>query len=554
MKIHRSLAVGVGLGLLAPLVAPGAAGAELPEVVTAVKARDWLVTQQQADGGFEVAGFPGFETADAVVAIGSVGDGAWDPAEALAAVESVQSGGNDALDAIDDLVDGEADPLGVAAWARAAKVTALVAQPLGLDASAFDPSDDSVTPVDLLARIDSRRNGDGSFDFGAQFNGALYTAIALSGEGGGVPAALVEQIRAGQRSDGSWDYTGTTTADGEDIDTTSLALIALRSSGIAKDDPAVAAAVAWLAARQQANGSWQAFGADDPNATAMATLALSDLRIDVSTSGWRAAAGVPASGGYTSPIAWLSSQQAADGHIASAGDLWGVNTFATSQSMQAIGQQWYLHAEYQALLDAFSAELASPAAAEGAGHAGDALGQLGPNPSNRARRLAGAAAVVTGQAGREAAVGDLYQAAFGRSLDPSGRAYWGNKLVTLSRPEVLARLTGSNEYFRKAGGTFPAFVDKVYQSVLGRGPDPSGRAFWIRQLENGRSVQAVARSLTASNEYRRLQARTAYQRVLDREPTTAERDYWTANLAKVRVEVLLAVLGSSAEKYDSLAG
>lgn len=555
MKIHRSLAVAVGVGLIAPIALQGAAGAEEPETVAVVKADNWLRTQQQADGGFETVGFPGFETPDAVRAIASVGDGAWSTSDALAYVQgATNTDGKGPLDALDDLVDGDAaDPTSVAAAARAAKVTVLDVQPLGLDANDFDPSNDSSSAVDLVARFQARAQLDGTYDFGAQFNGLLYTAIALDGEGLGVPTALVQQIRDAQRSDGSWDYTGTTTGDGNDVDTTALALIALRSSGVQATDPDVQAAIAWLAeAQHAATGAWQAFGSDDPNSTATATIALSDLGVDVSTSAWRSAAGVATTGGYASPLAWLISQQATDGHIASPNDSFGVNTFATSQAMQALGAQWYLTYERESLRDLWSKDLASPANDQQGGRAGDGNAKLGPNPSIRAKRLAGATAVVTGQQGREAAANDLFQAAFGRNLDPSGRAYWSNQLKTLSRPEVLARLTGSSEYYRKAGGTIPTFVDKVYQSVLGRAPDASGRAYWIAQLQKGRSVQAVARTLTASSEYRRKEARGAFVRVLDRQPTADELTYWTNKIATTRIEVLLATLAASAERYRTL--
>ena len=160
--------------------------------------------------------------------------------------------------------------------------------------------------------------------------------------------------------------------------------------------------------------------------------------------------------------------------------------------------------------------------------------------------------MVNGPDGREAAADDLFQQAFHRSIDPSGRAYWSNKLITLSRPEVLSRLTGSSEYYRKAGGTIPKFVDAVYQSVLGRAADPSGRAYWIGQLDQGKSVERVARSLVASTEYRRHVVNDSFDRVLDRAPTTGERNYWTTKIATTRVEVLLATLASSAELYGSL--
>ena len=160
--------------------------------------------------------------------------------------------------------------------------------------------------------------------------------------------------------------------------------------------------------------------------------------------------------------------------------------------------------------------------------------------------------MVQGTDGRQAAAADLFQQALHRSIDPSGKAYWSNKLITITRPEMLSRITGSSEYYRKAGGTIPTFVDAVYQSVLGRAADPSGRAFWIKRLNDGRSVESVARSLVASNEYRRHSVRDAYDRVLDRQPTTGERDYWTTKVATTRVEVLLATLAASAEQYGAL--
>lgn len=551
MKIRRSLAIGVGLGLVAPLVAPGLASGALPETDTATRARTWLVTQQQADGGFEVAQFPGFETSDAIMALGSVGEGRWDRDAAITAVRDVEnSGGLNALDAIDDLIDNEADPTSVAAWARAGKVTALVAQPLGIDATSFDPSNDSDPDVDLIARINSRKNPDGSFDFGAQFNGALYAAIAIARSGELVPQGLKDQILAGQRSDGSWDYTGTTTGGGEDIDTTSLALLALAMDGDTYRSVAVENALKFLADRQQASGAWQAFGSDDPNATSMATLAISALRLDPTTSAWRSAVGASATGTFGSPVAWLMSQQSTDGHIASGGDSWGINTFATTQSMQAIGQQWWIENVYGSLLESWSQGLASPADDYHSGWATDANGVLGPNSAIYSRRLSAASAVVNGQRGREAAVADLFDAAFDRQVDPSGRAYWSARLITLSRPEVLARLTGSSEFFRQANSDIPTFVDDVYGAVLGRSADPSGRAFWIAQLQAGRSVQSVARYITASGEYRRLQVTRSFQRILDRGPSAVERDQGAQRLVNTRVEVILAELAASQELYD----
>ncbi|WP_426574794.1 DUF4214 domain-containing protein [Aquihabitans sp. McL0605] len=568
MSIRRFVAVGLGLSLLAPLAAAGGAGAEPAGDTTVNKAQTWLLTQQQADGGFEVSGFAGFETPDAVLALAASSQGGdnWSANDARDAIASLDNGtGKDPLDALDklaeaSLVPGNAatDPTNNAGAARAAKLIALVAAPLGIDATDFDPSNDSATPVDLAAVLEAHKQVDGSYALGALFNGLLYVPIALEATNTAVPAGLVAQIKAGQRADGSWDYTGTPTGGpGEDVDTTALALDALASSDLTTTDAAVKKGVQFLAAHQQANGSWQAFGSSDPNSTSTATVALSDLHIDTTTSGWRTTYGTPSSGTYVSPQAWLRTQQAVDGHINSQNDspTFGTNTFATTQTVQALSRQRFLTLEREQLVRGYSERLASPAAApdpnlDGAHQlASDAVG---PNTSIKAARVAAATAVVAGQDSREAAVEDLFQQAFHRSVDPSGRSYWAGKLITLSRPEVLSRLTGSSEYFRKAGGTIPKFVDAVYQSVLGRAADASGRAYWIGQLNQGKSVERVARSLVASTEYRRHVVNDAFDRVLDRVPTSGERSYWITRIATTRVEVLLATLAASDEFYGSL--
>ncbi|MGN6692839.1 MAG: prenyltransferase/squalene oxidase repeat-containing protein, partial [Aquihabitans sp.] len=368
MSIRRFAAAGVALALTAPLLGTAPAGADIAPEVTVTKATAWLATQQQANGGFEVAGTPGFETPDAVLALATASQTGpeWSRSGALAAVQAQDaSSGKDALDYLDDLVDNEADPTSNAAAARAAKIIVLVADPLGIDPADFDPSGDSEAAVDLVSRVTSHQEEDGSYDLGALFNGVLYTSIALRSQGLSVPQGLVDQILAGQRADGSWDYSGTPNAEfgGNDVDTTALTLLALDAGGVDLGEQQVDKAVTWLASVQQPSGAWQAFNADDPNSTSMASIALSAAHIDVSTPAWRAAYGSPVTGTYKTPYQALRSMAASDGHIASPNDGWGVNTFATSQSVQALSRQVFLVPERETLLDQWARRIASPAAA-----------------------------------------------------------------------------------------------------------------------------------------------------------------------------------------------
>ncbi len=69
MASRRPFVAGLGIALLAPLVAPSATGAAPAANPVVDRASAYLRSQQQADAGFEVAQFPGFETPDAVFAL-----------------------------------------------------------------------------------------------------------------------------------------------------------------------------------------------------------------------------------------------------------------------------------------------------------------------------------------------------------------------------------------------------------------------------------------------------------------------------------------------------
>lgn len=545
---RRLLSAGLGLALLAPLATPGASQAAVLSGADQGAARQYLAQSQGADGGIELAGMPGFETPDVIMAVAATSQtgSQWNGSASHSALSAFPHGSP--LDYIDDLVDGAEEPDSEAAAAQAAKLITLVTGPLGLSSREFDPSEDSASgPVDLRARMDRFRNADGSYDFGPLFNGTLYAALALDAEDDPVPAALVAQIVAAQRSDGSWNYAGDHDADtAGEVDTTSLALMALAAAGRGVSDPAVNAGGAYLAGQQQASGAWAAFGADDPNATAMATMALSALRVDVTTASWVARFGATPRAAYTSPYTWLASQQGSSGRFVSPNDDYGVNSFATSQALQALSRQWHLRHEHAALVDVLLDRLAhdTPRART------VAVDALGPNVAIQAARTRAANATVMSQDGRERAVEELFLTAFGRALDPSGRAYWSNELRGASRAEVLVRITGSPEFYIRAGGNTEAFVDAAYQAVLGRAPDAGGRQFWVSRIDGGSSVQIVALDLVSSLEYRQNQVDAAYTQILDRRSDREGRAFWAERLRTTRVEGIMAGLGGSAEFFN----
>ncbi|HEX7522193.1 MAG TPA: hypothetical protein VF441_09095, partial [Acidimicrobiia bacterium] len=108
MAYRRSISACFGaLACVVGLVVATPAGAKSSDnAPAAAKAVAWLDTQQQADGGFEVSGFAGFETPDAVLAIAEQAQAGatWSTSEALAAVQATTNAtGKTPLDALDDL-------------------------------------------------------------------------------------------------------------------------------------------------------------------------------------------------------------------------------------------------------------------------------------------------------------------------------------------------------------------------------------------------------------------------------------------------------------------
>jgi hypothetical protein len=113
-----------------------------------------------------------------------------------------------------------------------------------------------------------------------------------------------------------------------------------------------------------------------------------------------------------------------------------------------------------------------------------------------------------GQKTTRAALIRLYRAVFSRPPDTAGLRYWERRMGEGTRLiQVAAMYAGSNEFKTKYGSlTNAQFVDRVYQNVLGRPADPSGRAYWIKKLNAATSRGVLVAQFAQSNEYlRRMQ-------------------------------------------------
>jgi hypothetical protein len=139
--------------------------------------------------------------------------------------------------------------------------------------------------------------------------------------------------------------------------------------------------------------------------------------------------------------------------------------------------------------------------------------------------------------GRVGPVTRLYSAYFLRSPDDDGLEFWVNRSRNGTRLYAISStFAASSEFQRRYGSlTNAEFASLVYQNVLGRAPDPSGLAYWTRQLDKGQTRGRMMVGFSESSEYIRKQAAAVtvvelWWGMVKRAPTPAEVTGFSARL------------------------
>jgi hypothetical protein len=339
----RPVARLVALASLLTLLVGGTLRAGAVDSAVTTNAVNYIHSQQisgttPATGSGAWDSDPAFEfvTSEAVLAIGEGAQtsGTWSTSAALAAVQSTTNGqGTSPMPFLDLVAGGSLSP------GKAAKLIVLVAEPLGLDPTSFDPAGNG-SPVNLVTAMGSG-NADGSFGPATSFNQTLFAALAKKLVDGSVPAATTNYIRTKQKpANGGWAFdadTGTNTD--ADVDTTSLAIQALIAGGVAPADPAVQNGLAFTASQQNGDGSWSAFGNVSSESTSRAILAIASAGYDPNSSCWRDTVRPDLAGSaYGAPDSALVALQGANGSIAGPGSF--SPAFSTAQAVQGLEREW----------------------------------------------------------------------------------------------------------------------------------------------------------------------------------------------------------------------
>lgn len=124
-------------------------------------------------------------------------------------------------------------------------------------------------------------------------------------------------------------------------------------------------------------------------------------------------------------------------------------------------------------------------------------------------------------------VHSCYQKYLGRDADPAGLANWVSLLQRgLTDEELEAYFIGSQEFFVNSGGTNAAWIEALYEHLLGRPADGFGENAWLQVLASGISRTRVALGFAASPEREAQRVEDDYFHYLGREPGAAEVNSW----------------------------
>ncbi len=172
-----------------------------------------------------------------------------------------------------------------------------------------------------------------------------------------------------------------------------------------------------------------------------------------------------------------------------------------------------------------------------------------------------------GQTDANGFVRQLYLNVLHRSPDAAGQQLWVNYVSATSRGDALLAFSDSQENHRQtlpiAGSRTDAEATRLYQAAFNRSPDSAGLAFWSGRLSQGATVDQVVQGFVESPEFATTYGALSsngfvvqlYANVLHRAPDAAGQQSWLSALASGGTRAqLLAGFADSNENRIATAG
>ena len=298
---RAAAALAVAACLAAPLLIPQPGAADDGRG----SARDWLVSAQNADGGY------GIEV-DSTSSTGMTGWAMLGLEAAGVNPRDLRQGGTSP---VGYLRENQADITSTSDLER----TILALEGAGLDSRAFEGRD-------LVAELRDRQSGDGSFEHQVNLTAfAILAQRAAEVEGSNVTAPA-QYLRSIQNRNGGW---GSVDGAESEPDSTGAVMQAMAVAPGGTDQ--VAAAGRWLERAQHGDGGWSLTEGGSSNAQSTAWAVQGLLAADMSPGTVRE--------NGTSGLDYIAARQAADGHYAYSSSSDQTPVWVTSQGLTAADRE-----------------------------------------------------------------------------------------------------------------------------------------------------------------------------------------------------------------------
>ncbi len=98
----------------------------------------------------------------------------------------------------------------------------------------------------------------------------------------------------------------------------------------------------------------------------------------------------------------------------------------------------------------------------------------------------------------------LYSSILGRQPDAEGMEYWKNKMSTGSTAADLVMGFFDSQEMKNRKLTNEQYLGYAYTAILGRNPEPDGKAYWLGELEAGVTRNCILAGFVESAEFTNL--------------------------------------------------